>query len=128
MLNIVATVVLLPVALIFPGGLLSFLAVWKSAIVGGTQEGHLAMMLLTSGFYYFMYQVLSFLVLSCVQPITHSVLNTVKRVVIILVSILVFQNPVTAQGVLGTVMAIGSVFFYVGVKNHDFGRRERSQI
>jgi solute carrier family 35 protein E1 len=40
------------------------------------------------------------------------VTNTVKRVVIILVSILVFRTPVSALGALGSAMAIGGATAY----------------
>mmetsp|Transcript_54489 Transcript_54489/g.130164 ORF Transcript_54489/g.130164 Transcript_54489/m.130164 type:complete len:277 (-) Transcript_54489:89-919(-) len=71
-----------------------------------------------SGFHFFMYQLSSFWVLSCVPPITHSVLNTLKRVVIIVVSIIVFRTPVTVQSAAGTAVAIGGVLLYSLTKAH----------
>lgn len=50
------------------------------------------------------------------HPITHSVGNSLKRVVIIAASLLVFRNPVTTQNLLGTAMALGGVFLYSQVK------------
>ena len=38
--------------------------------------------------------------------------NTVKRVAIILSSILVFRNKLTAQGIAGSAMAVGGVLLY----------------
>eukprot|EP00435_Cladocopium_sp_Y103_P023890 s2474_g5.t2 len=64
------------------------------------------------------YQLSSFWVLSCVPPITHSVLNTLKRVVIIVVSIIVFRTPVTPQSAAGTAIAIGGVLLYSLTKAH----------
>eukprot|EP00929_Paragymnodinium_shiwhaense_P071643 TRINITY_DN363_c0_g1_i6.p1 TRINITY_DN363_c0_g1~~TRINITY_DN363_c0_g1_i6.p1 ORF type:complete len:463 (+),score=104.66 TRINITY_DN363_c0_g1_i6:86-1390(+) len=110
-LTMVATAVLFPVALCLPGGLLSVGPAWELALQR-TSLGNLCYMLLASGFHFFMYQMSSFWVLSQVPPITHSVLNTLKRVVIIIVSILVFRNPVTAQGAAGTGVAIGGVLLY----------------
>jgi solute carrier family 35 protein E1 len=54
----------------------------------------------------------AFLALNEVAPVTHAVTNTVKRVVIILVSILVFRTPVSALGALGSAMAIGGATAY----------------
>jgi len=48
----------------------------------------------------------AFLALSEVAPVTHAVTNTVKRVVIILASVIVFKNPVTPLGIAGSAMAI----------------------
>ena len=41
------------------------------------------------------------MILSRVSPVTHSIGNCVKRVVVIVASVLVFQNPVTRQNALG---------------------------
>mmetsp|Transcript_3625 Transcript_3625/g.10923 ORF Transcript_3625/g.10923 Transcript_3625/m.10923 type:complete len:444 (+) Transcript_3625:85-1416(+) len=117
-LTAVATLVLLPVAMVLPGGLFSIPAAWSGAIKQGVSAGALTYMMVASGFHFFMYQLSSFWVLSCVQPITHSVLNTLKRVVIIVVSIFVFRNPVTPQSALGTGTAIGGVLLYSLTKSY----------
>merc|ERR1711920_632375 len=103
-LTIVASLVILPLALIMPGGLRSVPDAWAHAIHAGVPPQQLLYLIITSSVLFFMYQLSSFWVLSCVQPITHSVLNTLKRCVIIITSIIVFQNPVTAQSALGTFM------------------------
>jgi len=108
----VATLVLLPVVVLLPGGLTSVPTAWKAALATGTAPNKLLYRLVASGFYFFMYQLSSFWVLSCVPPITHSVLNTLKRVVIIMVSIIVFRTPVTPQSAAGTAIAIGGVLLY----------------
>jgi len=117
-LTAVATLVLLPLALLLPGGLLSVPSAWAKAVKSGVSAGSLGYMMMASGFHFFMYQLSSFWVLSCVQPITHSVLNTLKRVVIIIVSIIVFRNPVTAQSAAGTAIAIGGVLLYSITKSY----------
>jgi len=117
-LTFVATAVLFPLALLLPGGLLSAPAAWQAAIAKGVPAGKLAYMMVASGFHFFMYQLSSFWVLSQVPPITHSVLNTLKRVVIIIVSIVVFRTPVTTQSTLGTATAIGGVLLYSLTKQY----------
>mmetsp|Transcript_10115 Transcript_10115/g.30036 ORF Transcript_10115/g.30036 Transcript_10115/m.30036 type:complete len:441 (-) Transcript_10115:136-1458(-) len=117
-LTAVAAAVLLPVALFLPGGLLSIPSAWAAAVKSGVPAGKLAYMMAASGFHFFMYQLSSFWVLSCVPPITHSVLNTLKRVVIIVVSIFVFRTPVTTQSAIGTATAIGGVLLYSLTKAH----------
>jgi len=117
-LTMVATAVLFPIALVLPGGLLSIPAAWQGAIAKGVLADKLAYMMATSGFYFFMYQLSSFWVLSQVPPITHSVLNTLKRVVIIVVSIVVFGTPVTTMGSIGTATAIGGVMLYTVTKKY----------
>jgi len=117
-LTIIASAVLFPIALFLPGGLLSMPSAWAAAISAGTSAKSLVFMIASSGFYFFMYQLLSFWVLASVPPITHSVLNTLKRVVVIVSSIIVFHTPVTKAGGLGTAIAIGGVMLYTQVKSY----------
>lgn len=117
-LTAVAALVLLPVVAVIPGGLTAVPAAWKAALATGVSSSKLASMLVLSGFHFFMYQMSSFWVLSCVQPITHSVLNTLKRIVIIIVSVIVFKNPVSFLSATGTLTAIGGVLLYSLTKAH----------
>lgn len=50
--------------------------------------------------------------LDSVHPVTHAVGNTIKRVVVIAASILVFKNPVTTQGYIGSAIAVFGVLLY----------------
>lgn len=54
----------------------------------------------------------AFLALDSVHPVTHAVGNTIKRVVVIAASILVFKNPVTTQGYIGSAIAVAGVLLY----------------
>jgi len=112
----IASAVWLPLALAMPGGLLEFGSAWGAAREKGASAGELYSLFLQSGILFFLYQTSSFWVLSCVQPLTHSVLNTLKRVVVIVSSIIFFRNPVTSQGYMGTTIAIGGVLLYSLVK------------
>ena len=69
-----------------------------------------------AAFCFHAYQQVSYLILQRVSPVTHSIGNCVKRVVVILASILVFQNPVTRQGAIGTAIALAGVFAYSQAK------------
>jgi len=62
------------------------------------------------------YQQLSFMVLSRVSPVTHSVGNCLKRVVVIVSSIMFFQTPVSPLNLAGTGIALAGVFLYSQVK------------
>lgn len=50
------------------------------------------------------------------SPVTHSVGNSLKRVVIIAASVIVFRNPVSATNIAGTALAIAGVVWYGRVK------------
>lgn len=73
--------------------------------------------LLSSVFYYLSNQV-SFMTLDKVAPVTHAVGNTIKRVVIITASMMVFGTRMTMQGALGSAVAIAGVFLYSLTKNY----------
>ncbi|GAV58374.1 EamA domain-containing protein/TPT domain-containing protein, partial [Cephalotus follicularis] len=62
------------------------------------------------------YQQVSYMILQRVSPVTHSVGNCVKRVVVIVSSVLFFQTPVSPINTLGTGIALAGVFLYSRVK------------
>lgn len=117
-LTVMAFLGLLPFALLVetPANLM---AGWTATVEAGriTSVGLLKLML-SSGFTYYLYNEFAFLCLDNVHPITHAVGNTVKRVVIILASVFVFGTTMTANGIMGSSMAIGGVLLYSLAKNY----------
>lgn len=79
---------------------------------------------LGAAFCFHAYQQVSYLILQRVSPVTHSIGNCVKRVVVILASIIVFQNPVTPQGAAGTTLALVGVFLYSQAKRMGKTKKE----
>lgn len=63
------------------------------------------------------YQQVSYMILQRVSPVTHSVGNCVKRVVVIVTSVLFFRSPVSPINSLGTGVALAGVFLYSRVKS-----------
>lgn len=62
------------------------------------------------------YQKISYMILARVSPVTHSVANCVKRVVVIVSSVLFFRTPISAVNALGTGAALGGVYLYSRLK------------
>ncbi|OIS96215.1 PREDICTED: phosphoenolpyruvate/phosphate translocator 1, chloroplastic-like [Nicotiana attenuata] len=62
------------------------------------------------------YQQISYMILQRVSPVTHSVGNCVKRVVVIVTSVLFFHTPVSPINAIGTGVALAGVFLYSRVK------------
>lgn len=56
--------------------------------------------------------LVSYAILSRVSPVTHSVGNCVKRVAVIIASMIFFQNPTTLANRLGTGLALLGVLLY----------------
>ncbi|KAM7273722.1 hypothetical protein ACFE04_028386 [Oxalis oulophora] len=63
------------------------------------------------------YQQVSYMILQRVSPVTHSVGNCVKRVVVIVSSVIFFKTPVSAINAIGTGLALAGVFGYSRVKS-----------
>jgi len=104
----------LPIALIVEGGKIGAgLAAVKAA---GWSNLKLAQMVGATGLLYYTYNEMAFLVLGSVAPITQSVGNTIKRVVVIVAASIVFRTPMTSMGMIGSSVAIGGVLVYSVVK------------
>lgn len=112
LLTIVATLISLPLALLFEGGIL--VSVWTEAIKPGSGNTTFTILLKMSesAFWYYTYNEVAYLCLERVNQVTHAVANTLKRVVIIVASILVFHTPVTPVGAAGSAIAILGTLLY----------------
>nr|GMC93510.1 phosphoenolpyruvate/phosphate translocator 2, chloroplastic-like [Ipomoea batatas] len=71
---------------------------------------------LLAGFCFHSYQQVSYMILHMVSPVSHAVGNCVKRVVVIVSSVIFFQTPVSPINSLGTTIALAGVFLYSRVK------------
>ena len=59
-----------------------------------------------------------YLALSNVHPVTLAVGNTMKRVFIVVASVIVFRNPISVQAAIGSAIGIGGVLLYSLTKQH----------
>jgi solute carrier family 35 protein E1 len=110
-LTILGCFMLLPFSLAIEGPK-TVQTAWVAARAAGYTASRLWTLLGVSGFLYYIYNEVAFLALSEVAPVTHAVTNTVKRVVIILASILVFRTPITLLGSIGSGLAILGALLY----------------
>jgi solute carrier family 35 protein E1 len=92
------------------------MAAWAAALAKGYTNAQLIKLMSVSGFLYYIYNEVAFLALSEVAPVTHAVTNTVKRVVIILASIIVFKTTITPLGALGSAITILGALLYALAK------------
>lgn len=65
-----------------------------------------------SGLAFYIYNEASFQALEKLSPVTHSVANTLKRVVIIVASAIVFKTPITLLGGIGSGIAVLGTLLY----------------
>jgi len=115
-LTIISAILLIPLAAIIEGPTVK--SVWKAAVAKGVDPKTWMIQSALSGVYYYLYNAVAFLALESVHPITHAVGNTIKRVVIIITSMIVFKTAMTPLGTAGSAVAIGGVLLYSLAKNY----------
>ncbi|KAJ1449062.1 triose-phosphate transporter family-domain-containing protein [Pelagophyceae sp. CCMP2097] len=96
-----------PFALVFEGGAV------RSAVAGcAAPPSKLAASLVLSGLFHYLNKEVMYMTLSRVSPVTLAIGNTVKRVAIIVASLLVFQEPMAPASALGASVALVGVLLY----------------
>ena len=108
-LTMMATAFLIPLTLVMEGSMMR--PMFQSLVATGQLSSYLGQTLLASMFYY-LYNEVAFLCLDNVSPVSHALGNTLKRVFIIISSMIVFGNRMTLRGAIGSAIAIGGVFLY----------------
>ncbi|KAG5186784.1 triosephosphate/phosphate translocator [Tribonema minus] len=64
------------------------------------------------GLSYYLYNEVAFLALGQVHPITHAVGNTIKRVVILIASVIAFGTKMRPMSIAGSAMAVSGTLLY----------------
>jgi len=115
-LTILAFIFLLPISLYVepPAAIMASIASAKAA---GFTSGYLWKQSILAGAFYYLYNEVAFLALGKVNPVTHAVGNTVKRVVIIIASVIAFKTPISTLGIIGSSIAILGTLLYSLAKN-----------
>ena len=67
---------------------------------------------MVNGICFHMQSVMAYAVMGLISPVSQSVANTLKRALLIWLSILYFGNPVTLMSALGTAICIAGVLAY----------------
>ena len=70
-----------------------------------------------TGLYFYFYNEAAMKVLKNLNPVSHSVANSLKRIIILLTCIIFFKTPLNQNGVIGAVIAIVSSYMYSMTKN-----------
>lgn len=78
-----------------------------------------------SGFFYYIYNEFAFAFTANVGAVTSSVLNTAKRVIIIVVSAILFNEVMDRNTVVGSAIAIGGTFAYSLVSKKKVAKKKK---
>lgn len=82
----------------------------------GLNVKELCVRALVAGLCFHTYQQVSYMILEKVSAVTHSVGNCLKRVVVIVSSVIFFQTPISPLNSFGTALALAGVFLYTRAK------------
>lgn len=110
-LTAMSTIILIPTFLAMEGTTF-FTAFAKLVKDGAATTRSLSTLLLMSGISYYAYNEVAFLALGKVNPVTHAVGNTIKRVVIIVASVIAFKTPMSTGSIFGSSVAIFGTLLY----------------
>ena len=108
-----AVISILGVAFLLPALVLKYI-VTKTLFVLRWKEGAL------SAVCHFVYNVASITVLQSISPVSHSILNLLKRVVVVLTNILYFRSPPISWDV-----TLSLLVFFVGLAFHSIVSNSR---
>ncbi|GMH00682.1 hypothetical protein Nepgr_002521 [Nepenthes gracilis] len=109
-ISIVSLIYLFPVAIFVEGS--QWLQGYHRAVEAIGKPMTFYIWVLLSGVFYHLYNQSSYQALDEISPLTFSVGNTMKRVVVIVSSVIVFRNAVRPLNALGTAIAVLGTFLY----------------
>jgi len=110
-LTAMSTLILIPFMLALEGT--SFFSAFTKLVQSGDfTNKSLALLLGLGGATYYAYNEVAFLALGKVNPVTHAVGNTIKRVVIIVASVIAFKTPLSTGSIIGSSIAIAGTLLY----------------
>ncbi|KAL6565770.1 hypothetical protein OROHE_004825 [Orobanche hederae] len=110
MISIISFLYLFPVAVFVEGS--QWVSGYHKAILAIGKPSTFYLWVMLSGIFYHLYNQSSYEALDDISPLTFSVGNTMKRVVVIVATVLVFRNPVRPLNALGSAIAVFGTFLY----------------
>lgn len=123
-LTAMSTCILIPLMLGIEGT--GFFKAFKDVVAAGDWTNKsLSILLALGGFAYYAYNEVAFLALGKVNPVTHAVGNTIKRVVIIVASVVAFKTPMSTGSIIGSSIAIAGTLLYSLAMNASKNKKDK---
>ena len=114
LISIISLCYLAPVAYLIEGS--TWAAGWTAAVQTLGSNAKFVQLLAIGGVFYHLYNQVSYQALTGISPLTFSVGNTMKRVAVIVSSVLFFKNYVSPLNWVGTGLAILGAYLYSNSK------------
>ncbi|KAH6669916.1 triose-phosphate transporter family-domain-containing protein [Halenospora varia] len=86
-------------------------------------HGRLAVEFIFNGTFHFGQNIIAFILLSMVSPVTYSVASLIKRVFVVVIAIIWFQNPTTKIQGLGIALTFFGLYLYDRTKSSKADRK-----
>ena len=116
-LTILACLFCVPAALLLEGAAMP--AAWAAATPDLRAALNVVWLTVSSGLYFTAYTEVAMNALDSISPTTWAVGNTMRRVVIMVVSMVVFRTPMTPLGAAGSALAITGAFSYAMIRHAE---------
>jgi solute carrier family 35 protein E1 len=91
-------------------------------------HGRLALEYIFNGTFHFGQNIIAFILLSMVSPVTYSVASLIKRVFVVVIAIIWFQNPTTKIQALGIALTFFGLYLYDRTKESNKADRKAKMI
>jgi solute carrier family 35 protein E1 len=111
-LTLFAAAISIPICLLTEGRYI--IPVWKSTVLSGIPVQTLLVNICISSVSFYLYNEVSFWILGVVLPITHSIGNCLKRIVIIIASSIILRTHHSVTSIIGcTIAVIGALVYSI---------------
>lgn len=91
-------------------------------------HGRLALEFVFNGTFHFGQNIIAFVLLSMVSPVTYSVASLIKRVFVVVIAIIWFQNPTTKIQGLGIALTFFGLYLYDRAKESNKADRKAKMM
>ena len=109
LVTIAAFLISIPLTILGEGS--SIRSTWSEALEQQAPD-QLILSVLLSGLFHYLNNEVMYLALGSVHPVTLAVGNTMKRVFILVASVMVFRNEITLQAAIGSAIGLAGVLVY----------------
>lgn len=121
-----ALLISIPIALIMEGG--TFIDLLQAAVDKVEDSWQFYRALFVSGLFHYLNNEVMYLALGSVHPVTLAVGNTMKRVFILVASVMVFRNPISLQAGIGSGVGIFGVLLYSLTKQYYESLEQKEEV